>query len=170
MRITPLQSPARQAGNPDSKSLLCFRGWEQVHGLFDFLLNEAFRSFGEDADVPLLLSPVPFVHGALNPSRPKASVLGWRARVCGGGGWWGKPGRGDRLPLRHGFLQVWRRSWSAPDPAPPCLPRANTFPFPESPNLSLLQTIARRPCPAWRAGRLAAWESRSACTAWSCGV
>ncbi|KAL6778007.1 hypothetical protein ACKKBG_A16565 [Auxenochlorella protothecoides x Auxenochlorella symbiontica] len=52
-------------------SLLSFQDEEGVHGLFDFLLNEAFRAAGDEADVPLLLAPVPFLHGAMVAARPK---------------------------------------------------------------------------------------------------
>lgn len=43
-----------------SQSLILFSGREQVHGLFDFLLNECGKIYHKGCDVPILLSPVPF--------------------------------------------------------------------------------------------------------------
>ena len=59
--------------------MVCFEGRDQVHGLFDFLLNELTKS--DDVDVPLLLSPTPFLHGALSLAQPKVTVVGVL--------WWG---------------------------------------------------------------------------------
>ena len=68
--------------------MVCFEGRDQVHGLFDFLLNELTKS--DDVDVPLLLSPTPFLHGALSLAQPKVTVVGvlwWGQRLLE---WYGK--------------------------------------------------------------------------------
>ena len=54
-----------------SQSLLVFEGSLRVHGLFDFLLNESFRSHGDECDVPTLLAPVQFAHASLRAFQPK---------------------------------------------------------------------------------------------------
>lgn len=63
--------------------MLFFKGREQVHGIFDYLLNELMK--GDDAGVPTLLAPVPFLHGALIMPRPKVlfvRVDTIRGRCC----------------------------------------------------------------------------------------
>jgi hypothetical protein len=54
-----------------SQSLLVFEGAERVHGLFDFLLNDAPAAHGDACDVPLLLAPVQFAGASLRALRPK---------------------------------------------------------------------------------------------------
>ena len=80
-------------GSSGTQSMLVFEGALRVHGLFDFLLNESWRLHGDDADVPLLLSPAPFLHGCLRAAVPKVRgpgcVLGGNAAV---GGWMGQQG------------------------------------------------------------------------------
>ncbi|GAV63900.1 hypothetical protein CFOL_v3_07418 [Cephalotus follicularis] len=49
------------------QSLLAFSGNENVHGLYDFLLNyRSFLTFLTAVDVPVLYSPVPFQNSALS--------------------------------------------------------------------------------------------------------
>jgi hypothetical protein len=81
-----------------SQSLLVFEGGLRVHGLFDFLLNESFRSHGDECDVPLLLAPAQFAHASLQAAAPRA--LGPSdAR---------DPGRAQhRLELRGAALTPW---------------------------------------------------------------
>lgn len=57
-----------------SQSLLVFEGAQRVHGLFDFLLNESFRTHGDECDVPTLLAPVQFAHASITAFQPR--VLG----------------------------------------------------------------------------------------------
>lgn len=54
-----------------SQSLLVFEGGLRVHGLFDFLLNESFRTHGDECDVPTLLAPVQFAHASLRAFQPR---------------------------------------------------------------------------------------------------
>ena len=54
-----------------SQSLLVFEGAQRVHGLFDFLLNESFRTHGEECDVPPLLAPVQFAHASVTAFQPR---------------------------------------------------------------------------------------------------
>ena len=58
----------------NSQSLLAFIGNENVHGLYDFLLNHrSFLSSVASVDVPLLYSPVPFQNASLHlPERAEA--------------------------------------------------------------------------------------------------
>ena len=92
--------PALQAAVPldGSQSMLAFEGALRVHGLFDFLLNESFRSHGDECDVPTLLAPAQFAHAAMR-AHP-AKVLGASdAR---------DPGRAlHRLELRSSALPPW---------------------------------------------------------------
>eukprot|EP00887_Chlorella_sp_A99_P003308 scaffold9.g3308.t1 len=53
-----------------TQSMAVLEGTLRVHGLFDFLLNESFRTHGDECDVPTLLAPVPFVHAALVSAEP----------------------------------------------------------------------------------------------------
>jgi hypothetical protein len=78
--------------------MLAFEGALRVHGLFDFLLNESFRSHGDECDVPTLLAPAQFAHAAMR-AHP-AKVLGASdAR---------DPGRAlHRLELRCSALPPW---------------------------------------------------------------
>eukprot|EP00246_Nothoceros_aenigmaticus_P007001 TRINITY_DN2053_c0_g1_i3.p1 TRINITY_DN2053_c0_g1~~TRINITY_DN2053_c0_g1_i3.p1 ORF type:complete len:394 (+),score=49.46 TRINITY_DN2053_c0_g1_i3:438-1619(+) len=47
-------------------SILAFDGPKNIHRLYDFILNQRFiLSCSSSADVPTLLSPVPFEHGTL---------------------------------------------------------------------------------------------------------
>lgn len=64
-----------------SQSLLVFEGAVRVHGLFDFLLNESFRSHGDECDVPSLLAPVQFAHASMHALQPKvrSSCMGGAA-------------------------------------------------------------------------------------------
>ena len=57
-----------------SQSLLAFIGNENVHGLYDFLLNHgSFLCSMASVDVPLLYSPVPFQNASLHlPERAEA--------------------------------------------------------------------------------------------------
>ncbi|TYJ39495.1 hypothetical protein E1A91_A04G073900v1 [Gossypium mustelinum] len=49
------------------QSLLAFSGNQNVHGLYDILLNyRSFLTFLNAVDVPVLYSPVPFQHAALS--------------------------------------------------------------------------------------------------------
>ncbi|MBA0746796.1 hypothetical protein Gogos_009284 [Gossypium gossypioides] len=49
------------------ESLLAFSGNQNVHGLYDILLNyRSFLTFLNAVDVPVLYSPVPFQHAALS--------------------------------------------------------------------------------------------------------
>ena len=51
----------------NSQSLLSFIGNENVHGLYDFLLNHgSFLCSMASVDVPLLYSPVPFQNASLH--------------------------------------------------------------------------------------------------------
>ncbi|KAL4447618.1 hypothetical protein ABPG75_004837 [Micractinium tetrahymenae] len=81
-----------------SQSLLVFEGALRVHGLFDLLVNESFRSHGDECDVPTLLAPAQFAHASLTAVQPK--VLGVSdAR---------DPGRAQhRLELRGAALPPW---------------------------------------------------------------
>lgn len=54
-----------------SQSLLVFEGGLRVHGLFDFLLNESFRTHGDECDVPTMLAPVQFTHASLRVFQPR---------------------------------------------------------------------------------------------------
>lgn len=70
----PLPLPATlQSAVPldGSQSLLVFEGGLRVHGLFDFLFNESFRTNGDACDVPMLLAPVQFSHASLRVLQPK---------------------------------------------------------------------------------------------------
>ena len=84
-RCAPMQSAVPLDG---SQSLLVFEGAVRVHGLFDFLLNESFRSHGDECDVPLLLAPVQFAQASLQAVQPK---------VGGGGRGGRREGAGRRL-------------------------------------------------------------------------
>lgn len=59
-----------------SQSLLVFEGGLRVHGLFDFLLNESFRSNGDECDVPSLLAPVQFQGASLKAVQAKVGKPG----------------------------------------------------------------------------------------------
>ena len=60
----------------NSQSLLAFIGNENVHGLYDFLLNHrSFLSSVASVDVPLLYSPVPFQNAPLH-------LPEWAEDVC----------------------------------------------------------------------------------------
>ncbi|MBA0793387.1 hypothetical protein Gohar_017797 [Gossypium harknessii] len=72
------------------QSLLAFSGKENVHGLYEILLNyRSFLTFLNTADVPLLYSPVPFQHAAL--SVPEVRCMEIK-----------RPDRGAALP--HGSI------------------------------------------------------------------
>nr|KJB16491.1 hypothetical protein B456_002G233300 [Gossypium raimondii] len=72
------------------QSLLAFSGKENVHGLYEILLNyRSFLTFLNTADVPLLYSPVPFQHAAL--SVPEVRCMEIK-----------RPDRGTALP--HGSI------------------------------------------------------------------
>ncbi|KAG8504016.1 hypothetical protein CXB51_002316 [Gossypium anomalum] len=72
------------------QSLLAFNGKENVHGLYEILLNyRSFLTFLNAADVPLLYSPVPFQHAAL--SAPEVRCMEIK-----------RPDRGAALP--HGSI------------------------------------------------------------------
>lgn len=58
-----------------TQSMLLFEGGVRVHGLFDFLLNESWRLLGDACDVPLLLSPVPFLLGTLRAHDVKVGLV-----------------------------------------------------------------------------------------------
>lgn len=79
-----------------SQSLLVFEGGLRVHGLFDFLLNESFRSHGDECDVPTLLAPVHFQHACLKAAQPKVCVA--EGERAGAGGL--------QLP-RHSAICLW---------------------------------------------------------------
>ena len=64
-----------------SQSLLAFEGGLRVHGLFDFLLNESFRSHGDECDVPTLLAPVQFAHASLRAFQPRVRRR-WACCAC----------------------------------------------------------------------------------------
>jgi len=51
-------------------SLLYFSGREEVHGLYDFLLNEAGRTYHKQCDTPILLAPVPFAGASVKCFKP----------------------------------------------------------------------------------------------------
>ncbi|KAG9445230.1 hypothetical protein H6P81_016570 [Aristolochia fimbriata] len=59
-----------------SQSLLEFTGNDNVHGLYDFLLNyRSFLSSLTTTDVPILYSPVPFQNGSLNVPEVKCKEM-----------------------------------------------------------------------------------------------
>ncbi|EIE24517.1 hypothetical protein COCSUDRAFT_61947 [Coccomyxa subellipsoidea C-169] len=62
------QSAAGVDGKP--ASLVFFEGASRVHGLFEHLLSEAATS-AEHADVPLLISPVPFLGASIQQLQPQ---------------------------------------------------------------------------------------------------
>ncbi|KAK9290379.1 hypothetical protein L1049_008548 [Liquidambar formosana] len=58
------------------QSLLAFNGNENVHGLYDFLLNyRSFLTSLTSVDVPLLYSPVPFQNASLSAPEIKCKEL-----------------------------------------------------------------------------------------------
>ncbi|KAL8152402.1 hypothetical protein V2J09_010162 [Rumex salicifolius] len=59
-----------------SQSLLSFHGNENVHNLYDFLLNyKSFLTTSAGLDVPILYSPVPFINASLSAPEIKCKEL-----------------------------------------------------------------------------------------------
>ena len=69
----PCPGPFPQSAVPldGSQSLLVFEGALRVHGLFDFLLNESFRTHGDECDVPTLLAPPQLAHDSMTAVQHK---------------------------------------------------------------------------------------------------
>lgn len=66
-----------------SQSLLAFIGNENVHGLYDFLLNHrSFLSSVASVDVPLLYSPVPFQNASLHLPEVSCKQMKRAEAVC----------------------------------------------------------------------------------------
>ncbi|XAR64824.1 hypothetical protein NMG60_11008681 [Bertholletia excelsa] len=65
------------------QSLLAFSGHDNIHGLYDFLLNYRFNITSlSGVDVPVLYSPVPFQNAALSSPEVKCKAMKTADNIC----------------------------------------------------------------------------------------
>ncbi|CAL8467510.1 g7048 [Coccomyxa elongata] len=101
LEIGQRKAPTSAAGiDGKPASLVFFEGATRVHGLFEHLLFEAVTS-SEQTDVPLLMSPVPFLGASLHQLHPQLLPSVERQTAPGAAG----PG-GYRMEVR-GLLPPW---------------------------------------------------------------
>lgn len=81
--MVPQRKAPTSAAGIDGKpaSLVFFDGATRVHGLFEHLLFEAVTS-SEQTDVPLLMSPVPFLGASLQQLHPQVCTSSAWATSC----------------------------------------------------------------------------------------